>query len=228
MDRRSFLGFLAAAGLVGLSGCTSTAPTPMPTSSGTAPAPLPSDDDELRRITADAELQLIALYGTAILGAAPELAEQLRTLQEQHVAHAQRLLPGQPVSLDPVVTSPPLGSSAAAQSSEAAEATDPSAASAGAGPAEPSASPTAETPDLGASATPSTSVGPADPTATPSPSPRAVLVSLRRAELAALDQRRDACARASGPELVRSLCLIAASEAQHADVLAGLRAGLPR
>jgi hypothetical protein len=191
VERRSFLGVLAAAGVLGLAGCTDTAPTPGPTGGSTTPAPSPGGDDELRQATADAEQQLITMYAIAIATADTEVAERLRELQAQHVEHAQRLLPGREVS-----TSPPL--------------------------------PTASQPD-----SPSSPTGTTAPTGTGSPgpavsAPRVVLAGLRRAELVALDQRRAACVAATAPELVRSLCLIAASEAQHAEVLAALRVAQTR
>jgi hypothetical protein len=60
--------------------------------------------------------------------------------------------------------------------------------------------------------------------ASPSASARSVadtLSALAAAESAAQVQRATACDAAQGPALARELCLIAASEAQHAAALAG-------
>jgi hypothetical protein len=56
------------------------------------------------------------------------------------------------------------------------------------------------------------------------PSAAAVLAALVDAETAAQAQRAAACDGAQDPVLVRELCLIAASEAQHATALEALAA----
>lgn len=69
---------------------------------------------------------------------------------------------------------------------------------------------------------PTTSGSPAgeSPAARPAARPGAVLSDLAAAESAARDQRIAACDAAVDPALARELCLIGASEAQHAAVLA--------
>jgi hypothetical protein len=61
--------------------------------------------------------------------------------------------------------------------------------------------------------------------ATPIEPASSVLVGLAAAEAAAQAQRAEACDAAQDPGLARELCLIAASEAQHATALHGLAAG---
>jgi hypothetical protein len=70
--------------------------------------------------------------------------------------------------------------------------------------------------------------GPVDSPATtpPTRSPRKTLTVLAEAESLALAERTAACDSAQSPALARDLCLIAASEAQHAQALSDLRAGL--
>ena len=67
----------------------------------------------------------------------------------------------------------------------------------------------------------------ATPTATPpTTSRRKTLTGLAEAESLALAERTSACDSAQSPALARDLCLIAASEAQHAQALRDLRKGL--
>lgn len=82
-------------------------------------------------------------------------------------------------------------------------------------------------PSSGSSPTGSSSSGssPTGSTSSGSSSPRAVLVELATAESAANAQRATSCDGAQDPALARDLCLIAASEGQHASVLEGLAAG---
>jgi hypothetical protein len=82
-------------------------------------------------------------------------------------------------------------------------------------------------PAAGGSAGPT---GSANPTGSPEPGassverpdPAATLAALAEAEARARRERTSACDAATDPALARDLCLIAASEAQHADVLATL------
>ena len=187
VDRRTFLGLtVAAVGVTGLGGCTDSRPAPLP--SGAATSVPPSDDDQVRAATFAAEAELVALYATAIASAEPGLAERLRGIQAQHVAHADRLRPGEPVPTAAPTT----------------------------------ASPTPVTATMGASEAPEGDSGAATGQPSPSdtlPAAPAVLAGLRAAEREALAQRRTACEQADDADLARALALIAASEAQHADVL---------
>ena len=61
----------------------------------------------------------------------------------------------------------------------------------------------------------------ASPPEASAPSAADTLSALAAAETAAQAQRATACDAAQGPALARDLCLIAASEAQHASALAG-------
>lgn len=83
-------------------------------------------------------------------------------------------------------------------------------------------------PSASASASPSESEAPTGPEdSTPNentPSAGSALAALAEVESAAQAQRASACNGAQDPGLARDLCLIAASEAQHADALAGLAA----
>lgn len=188
MDRRTFLGFTVAAGVAGLSGCTGSSPEPLPSGAVTTSVP-PSDDDQVRAATFASEAELVGLYATAMVGAEPELAERLRGIQAQHLAHATRIRPGETVPTDPPPTTP---------------------------------SPTPVTPTTGASAASPGDSDAATDEASPSataPVVATVLASLRAAERDALAQRRTACEQADDAALARTLALIAASEAQHADVL---------
>ncbi len=87
VDRRSFL-VLGAATLT-LTACTST-PEPGPDE---ATPSTPADDDRLRDSVATAEVSLIAAYRDA-LAQAPELKAQLGPFLEHHVAHLDRVAPG--------------------------------------------------------------------------------------------------------------------------------------
>ena len=80
---------------------------------------------------------------------------------------------------------------------------------------------TSATGPSGSSGSSGSSGGPA-PAASPALSPApadALLVELAAAETAARDQRITACDGATDPDLARLLCLVGASEAQHAAVL---------
>lgn len=80
----------------------------------------------------------------------------------------------------------------------------------------------------GPGATASATAGPVDSPATtpPTPSRRKTLTGLAEAESLALAERTAACDSAQSPALARDLCLIAASEAQHAQALEDVKAGL--
>ncbi len=89
---------------------------------------------------------------------------------------------------------------------------------------DPNASPSAADPSASAPTT-----GAPAGTATAAPptrSRRKTLRGLTDAESQALAERTTACDSAQSPALARDLCLIAASEAQHAQALADLKAGL--
>ena len=82
-------------------------------------------------------------------------------------------------------------------------------------------------PDTSSASAPSSGT-PASPEASAAPpSASEVLDKLAAAESAARAQRATACDGAQDPALARDLCLIAASEAQHAAALAGLAAKGP-
>lgn len=180
----------------GLAGCT---PDPEPTPPPTvAPttASPPDPDGQLRARAAAAELGLIAAYRSAV-ESNPGLAGELEPLMAHHMAHLERVAPGASTDLD-------ASAPAAAEPSTSAPAAS-----------EPSASA-------------STSGAPAD-TSTAAPqtrSRRTTLTGLTDAESQAVAERTSACDSAHSPALARDLCLIAASEAQHAQVLLDLRAGL--
>jgi hypothetical protein len=131
-----------------------------------------------------------------------------------HMAHLERVAPGASTDLDasaPAAAEPSTPGSGASEPSGTA--VDPSA-----------SAPAASEP----SAPASTSGGPAD-TSTAAPqtrSRRTTLTGLADAESQAVAERTSACDSAQSPALARDLCLIAASEAQHAQVLLDLRAGL--
>lgn len=91
-------------------------------------------------------------------------------------------------------------------------------------PASPgrSGSPGEDAPDTATAATPRPLATPPVPTAAET------LATLRAAERAAVQQRQEACERAEASGLARLLCLVAASEAQHAVVLRDLRTQVER
>jgi hypothetical protein len=97
-----------------------------------------------------------------------------------------------------------------------------------AGPASPSAS-TSGSPSPSASASPSVSASTPGSSSTTSSEPSdtsvgRTLAELAAAEAAAQNQRAAGCNGAADPALARDLCLIAASEAQHAAALERLAA----
>ncbi|MDH3958513.1 MAG: hypothetical protein OEU98_03450 [Actinomycetota bacterium] len=205
MERRTFLVLTASA--AGLAGCTpDPEPAPRPTVAPTTASP--SDPDErLRARVAAGELGLIAAYRSA-LESNPGLSGELEPLMADHVAHLERVAPGTSAVPEP---------SASASSSSGSGAAEPSAATPNA-----SASVAAEP-----SASGSTTGAPTDTStaAPPSRSRRKTLTGLADAESLALTERTSACDSAQSPALARDLCLIAASEAQHAQALLDLKAG---
>ncbi len=120
-----------------------------------------------------------------------------------HVAHLGRVAPGTSAASDPSSAAPSASPSASESSAAAPSAAESSASASTTG--EPGAT----------------------PTATPSTTPRRkTLTGLAEAESLALAERTSACDSAQSPALARDLCLIAASEAQHAQALLDLRKGL--
>lgn len=211
VERRTFLVLTASA--AGLAGCTQDPePAPRPTVAPTTASP--SDPDEqLRARVAAGELGLIAAYRSAI-GSNPGLSGELEPLMADHVAHLERVAPGTSAAPDPSASA----SAPAEPSAAASGAAEPSA-------SEPSASPSsAAEPSAAASATDAPAETPTD--SPPTRSRRKTLTGLADAESLALAERTSACDSAQGPALARDLCLIAASEAQHAQALLDLKAGL--
>jgi hypothetical protein len=198
VERRTFLVLSAA--VVGLAGCTSDPSEPRPTSAPPTSAG-PNDPDRLlREDVAQSEVALIAAYRSAIQ-ADPELVADLAPFLAQHEAHLARVAPGfaggGPVGGGPT-SGPATGS-----------------------PTVPGfdSPPTAATPptaSLSPTASPSNSAN-----VTPDATASSVLAGLAEAETVAQAQRASACDGAQDPGLARDLCLIAASEAQHASALAG-------
>ncbi len=200
MERRTFLVLTAAA--VGLAGCTSDPPEPAPT--GPPASTAPSDPDaRLRAEVAASEVALIAAYRAAIQ-ANPELAADLAPFVAQHQAHLDRVAPGFAG-----------GGDVGGGSTSGPEAGSPTA------PGFDSP-PTAATPPTGSLSPTASPSGSADET--PEASAASVLAGLAEAESAAQAERATACDGAQDPGLARDLCLIAASEAQHAAALEVLAA----
>ena len=211
MERRTFLVLGAAA--VGLAGCTSDTSEPGPPSAQATTA-APSDPDaRIREEVAASEVALIAAYRSAI-GANPDLAADLEPFLAQHEAHLARVAPGfvsdvgTPVaSTSPSASGPPIGEPSAAGDPGTSPSDSP-----GAGTS-PSGSP-----DAGTSPTGSPGAGTAS-SGSPNSGASSVVAELAAAESAAQAQRATACDGAQDPGLARDLCLIAASEAQHAAAL---------
>ncbi len=206
MERRTFLVLGAAA--VGLAGCTSNATEPGPPSAPASPIPPEDPDARLREEVAASEVALIVAYRSAI-EANPELAASLGPFLAHHEAHLTRVAPG---------FSRGSGTSVASESPSAPS--RPTGGSSDADDAAPSASLDATSSGSPEDAAPS---GSPDASAAPSGSPEerasSVVSELAAAESAAHDQRATACDGAKDPGLARDLCLIAASEAQHAAAL---------
>lgn len=203
MDRRGFLARGSVALGLGLvaSGCTddpAPAPTPIPTQ------PLADPDASVRAAVAADEAEVIAAYRAA-LAAAPALAPELEPLLAHHEAHLAR------VARDATTPSPPPPELGATRDPFASASPAPSEVS-----PVPDASPTPDASGSAPDASP-------DPEPTPSPDAGAQAAALLRRlaelEVAATTQRTRACNGASDPDLARELCLISASEAQHAEVL---------
>jgi hypothetical protein len=201
VDRRTFLVMGVAA--LGLAGCTTDAPPPPSPTAPTLPSGPNDPDAELRATVARSEAALIVAYRTAI-SSRPELAGDLRPFLAHHEQHLERVLPGS----DPQALVTP--TAVASQSRPAA----------GASVAEPSGTASPSPPAAGASA--AESPGTATATATATEQAGAALTALAAAEREAHVERVSACDGASAPGLARDLCLIAASEAQHAAELDAL------
>jgi len=166
---------------------------PLPTPSATpTPSPAPTDPDAATRAAVAESEADLVRAYRAAIAAVPALATVLSPWLAHHEEHLDRVSPGATVPADPVASS---GSEA------------------GAGP-EAGASPGART-SAGAEAE-------ATESAAPGQDPGAVLAALFEAERTARRQRVSACDGAVDPGLARDLCLIAASEAQHAAALRGL------
>ncbi len=193
VDRRTFLA-LGACGLLA-AGCTGSGPGLLP---DPGPSGSPDPDAAVRAGVADSERALVAAY-RATIAAMPELAEELAVVLAQHEEHLARI-----VGLTQDGSASP--GTATAGTSSATAAPDPG-----------SADPVGGSPDPN-STSPSPNAGSPTPTGSGAPS----LTALARQERAASRQRTDACDEATGSALARDLCLIAASEAQHAVLLAGL------
>lgn len=196
VDRRSFL--VLTAGAVATAGCTSRSPEPAPPS---GPQLDRDPDAGLRQRVAEAEQALITAYQVA-LARDPELVQTLGPILRQHEAHRARVAPGW--------TPPPAAQSAGPPS-----------------PQSPAPPPTAELADpespSQADPRPSGGHGPGSP---PGPTSRSsMLAALAAAETAARSERIAACDAALDPALARDLCLIGASEAQHATYLERARRG---
>jgi hypothetical protein len=231
VERRTFLVLGAAA--VGLAGCTSDTSEPGPPSAQATTA-APSDPDaRIREEVAASEVALIAAYRSAI-GANPDLAADLEPFLAQHEAHLARVAPGfvsdvgTPVaSTSPSASGPPIGEPSAAgdpgtsPSDSLGAGTSPSgsrgAGTASSGSIDAGTSPSGS-PDAGTSPSGSPDAGTAS-SGSPKPGASSVVAELAAAESAAQAQRATACHGAQDPGLARDLCLIAASEAQHAAAL---------
>ncbi|HEX6888064.1 MAG TPA: hypothetical protein VF143_08150 [Candidatus Nanopelagicales bacterium] len=192
MERRDFL---VLGGALALGACTpATRPTPPPPSE-----PASDPDADLRAATAASELALIAAYRTAIT-AFPELGSQLRPLAAQHESHL--------AAIDPAAAS---GAASAA----------PGTSSPGSAALGPVASPASS----GGTSTPSSEdrvaegSAPAAGDGPPAWTAAQALTALAEEESAAQQQRATACDGVQEAALARVLCLVAASEGQHAVVL---------
>ncbi len=191
VDRRTFL--VLTAGAVATAGCTSRSAEPAPPPS--APPRDRDPDAGLRQRVAEAEQALITAYQGA-LARDPGLLTTLGPILRQHEAHRARVAPG---------WVPPPATRTAEPSSPQSPAVLPSA-----DPADP------------ASPSPTGPGGTGDPTTGSAPGATTrsgTLAALAAAEAAARGERIAACDAALDPTLARDLCLIGASEAQHATVL---------
>jgi hypothetical protein len=195
VERRTFLVLGAAA--LGLAGCSDRTDPPPPSAPAVSSAPT-DPDARLRDEVAASEVALISAYRAA-LRSAPELAADLAPFLAHHEAHLDKVAPGYP------------------RSGEGSAFPSASGSPSGSGPGSGSGSPSASGSPSG-SRSPS---GAAEGTSEPSAS---VLAALVDAETGAQAQRAAACDGAQDPGLVRELCLIAASEAQHATALEALAA----
>jgi hypothetical protein len=201
VDRRTFLVMGVAA--LGLAGCTTDAPPPPSPTAPTLPSGPNDPDAELRATVARSEAALIVAYRTAI-SSRPELAGDLRPFLAHHEQHLERVLPGS----DPQALVTPTAVASQSRPAAGASAAEPP------GTASPSPPAAAEPPGT-ASASASAS-------ATATERDEAALTALAAAEREAHVERVSACDGASAPGLARDLCLIAASEAQHAAELDAL------
>jgi hypothetical protein len=212
VERRTFLVLSAAA--VGLAGCTSDPSEPGPPSAPATTA-APSDPDaRIREDVAASEVALIAAYRSAI-GANPDLAGDLAPFLTQHQAHLARVAPGLVADVGPPLASM---SASGSPSGEPSAAGEPNAAATGS--SEAGASPSGF-PESGDSPSGSPRAS-SSPSGSSDAGAASVVAELAAAESAAQAQRATACDGAQNPGLARDLCLIAASEAQHAAALGDL------
>jgi hypothetical protein len=222
VERRTFLVLSAAA--VGLAGCTSDPSEPGPPSAPATTA-APSDPDaRIREDVAASEVALIAAYRSAI-GANPDLAGDLAPFLTQHQAHLARVAPGLVADVGPPLASM---SASGSPSGEPSAAGEPNAAASGSSEAGASPSGFPESGDSPSGSPESGDSPSGSPRASSSPSgssdagAASIVAELAAAESAAQAQRATACDGAQNPGLARDLCLIAASEAQHAAALGDL------
>jgi hypothetical protein len=212
VERRTFLVLSAAA--VGLAGCTSDPSEPGPPSAPATSA-APSDPDaRIREDVAASEVALIAAYRSAI-GANPDLAGDLAPFLTQHQAHLARVAPGLVADVGPPLASM---SASGSPSGEPSAAGEPNAAASGS--SEAGASPSGF-PESGDSPSGSPRAS-SSPSGSSDAGAASIVAELAAAESAAQAQRATACDGAQNPGLARDLCLIAASEAQHAAALGDL------
>jgi len=183
--------FLALGAAVAATSACTGAPT-------LRPAPRRTDPDAaVRTEVAASEEALVAAYRRAI-ALLPTLADELGVFERQHSEHLEAVAPGSLRSADP---------------------TSPSSSAAPASPSDQAPTSSAEGPAPGSNGVGGSAASSASPRPTRTPTPREVLSGLARAEEDAHEQRLRACDAALDPGLARILCLVAASEAQHAAVL---------
>jgi hypothetical protein len=206
VERRTFLALGAAA--VGLAGCTSDPAEPDGTPTPTAPDVQRDPDAALRDEVAASEIALIAAYRSA-LEAHPDLSGDLAPFLAHHEAHLARVSPGSTAGAGTPPASTSHDGSTSPRSSGLAS---PAPSGSPSGPA--SGGPAASDAPQGSSAP--------DVDAQPSSAAARSLAMLAASESLARAQRAAACDRAVDPGLARDLCLVAASEAQHAALLDGL------
>jgi hypothetical protein len=221
VDRRTFLVMGVAA--LGLAGCTTDTPEPPAPTGPSTPAGPDDPDAGLRATVARSEAELILAYRAAI-STRPELASDLQPFLDHHEQHLERVVPG----ADPQALVTPSAGASQSPLGAAGSAADPGSTA----PLEPSTSASlpgaADLPGRPSGATDSGESGtgseplPSAPAASATEQDGAAIAALADAERVAHVARVSACDGASTAGLARDLCLIAASEAQHAAVLDSL------